>query len=55
MKFAGKGHLKQLKDQEGFDSKEKLIDWIYKNTSVTAGDYWENAAKLSSCSERCVR
>jgi hypothetical protein len=34
--------IKQLKFEEGFDSKEKLIDWIYKNTSTTAGDYWEN-------------
>jgi hypothetical protein len=34
--------IKQLKFEEGFDSKESLIDWIYKNTSTTAGDYWEN-------------
>jgi hypothetical protein len=29
----------QLKD-EGFETKEKLVEWIYKNTQVTAGDYW---------------
>lgn len=34
--------VKQLKDQEGFASKKQLIDWIYNNTSVTAGDYWDN-------------
>jgi hypothetical protein len=34
--------IKQLKDREGFDSKEKLIDWIYQNTSVTVGDYLDN-------------
>jgi hypothetical protein len=30
----------QLKD-EGFETKEKLVEWIYKNTQVTAGDYWD--------------
>ncbi|TAJ94183.1 MAG: hypothetical protein EPO31_08415 [Gammaproteobacteria bacterium] len=34
--------IKQLKDSEGFASKEQLIDWIYSNTKVKAGDYWEN-------------
>jgi hypothetical protein len=34
--------IKQLKNNEGFNSKEQLIDWIYKNTSVTAGDYWDD-------------
>jgi len=29
----------QLKD-EGFETKEKLVEWIYKNTQLTAGDYW---------------
>ncbi len=34
--------IKQLHNNEGFNSKEKLIDWIYNNTSVTVGDYWDN-------------
>lgn len=34
--------IKQLNDREGFDSKEKLIDWIYKNTTVTVGDWLDN-------------
>jgi hypothetical protein len=33
---------KQLKKDEGFDSKEKLAEWIYNNTTLTVGDYWEN-------------
>ncbi len=32
---------KQLKD-EGYDSKEKLAEWIFKNTTLTVGDYWDN-------------
>jgi hypothetical protein len=31
--------IKQLKEREGFNSKEQLIDWIYKNTTVTVGDW----------------
>jgi len=31
--------IKQLKNNEGFESKEKLIEWIYQNTSVTVGDF----------------
>ena len=31
--------IKQLKEREGFDSKEQLIDWIYKNTSVTVAGF----------------
>jgi hypothetical protein len=34
--------IHQLKDNEGFDSKEQLIDWIQKNTSVTVGDFMDN-------------
>jgi hypothetical protein len=34
--------IKQLKEREGFNSKEMLIDWIYKNTSVTVGDWLDN-------------
>jgi hypothetical protein len=34
--------IKQLKEREGFDSKEQLIDWIYRNTSVTVGDFLDN-------------
>ncbi len=34
--------IKQLKSQEGFASKEQLIEWIHENTTLTAGDYWDN-------------
>jgi hypothetical protein len=34
--------VKRLNDKEGFDSKEKLIDWVYKNTFVTVGDWLDN-------------
>jgi hypothetical protein len=34
--------VKKLNDTEGFDSKEKLIDWVYKNTFVTVGDWLDN-------------
>jgi hypothetical protein len=34
--------IKQLKDREGFDSKEKLIDYIFKNTTVTVGEWLDN-------------
>ena len=34
--------IKQLKDREGFDSKESLIDWIFKNTSVTVQDFMDD-------------
>jgi hypothetical protein len=34
--------IKQLKEREGFNSKEQLIDWIYKNTTVTVGDWLDN-------------
>ena len=34
--------IKQLKEREGFDSKEQLIDWIYKNTTVTVGDWLDD-------------
>lgn len=34
--------IRQLKDREGFESKEKLIDWIYKNTFVTVGDWLDD-------------
>jgi hypothetical protein len=34
--------IKQLKEREGFDSKEQLIDWIYKNTFVTVGDWLDD-------------
>ncbi len=32
--------IKQLK-QEGFNGKEQLSEWIYKNTTITAGEYWD--------------
>jgi hypothetical protein len=34
--------IKQLKDREGFNSKEQLIDWIFKNTTTTVGDWLDN-------------
>ena len=34
--------IKQLKDREGFDSKEKLIDYIFKNTTTTVGEWLDN-------------
>jgi hypothetical protein len=34
--------IHQLKDNEGFDSKEQLIDWIQKNTFVTVGDWMDD-------------
>ncbi len=33
--------IKQLK-QEGFNSKEQIAEWIYKNTTLTAGEYWDD-------------
>ena len=34
--------IRQLKDREGFDSKEKLIDYIFKNTTTTVGEWLDN-------------
>jgi hypothetical protein len=34
--------LQQLKNNEGFNSKEQLIDYIQKNTKVTVGDWMDN-------------
>ena len=34
--------IHQLKDNEGFDSKEQLIEWIQKNTFVTVGDWLDD-------------
>jgi hypothetical protein len=34
--------IHQLKEREGFNSKEQLIDYIYKNTTVTVGDWLDN-------------
>jgi hypothetical protein len=34
--------IKQLKEREGFDSKEKLIDYIFKNTTTTVGEWLDN-------------
>jgi hypothetical protein len=34
--------ISQLKNNEGFDSKEQLIEWIYRNTKVTVGDWMDN-------------
>jgi hypothetical protein len=34
--------IKQLKEREGFESKEQLIDWVHKNTTVTVGEWMDN-------------
>jgi hypothetical protein len=34
--------IKQLKENEGFGSKEQLIDWIHKNTKVTVGAWLDD-------------
>jgi hypothetical protein len=31
----------QFIDRGGFDTKEKLIDWIYENATMPAGQYWD--------------
>jgi hypothetical protein len=28
-------------DRGGFDTKEKLIDWVYENACMPAGEYWD--------------
>jgi len=33
---------KDLKEVEGFDTKEKLSEWLYKNTLMTVEDYWNS-------------
>lgn len=32
---------RQFVDRGGFDTKEKLIQWIYDNATMTAGQYWD--------------
>ena len=32
---------RQFVDRGGFDSKEKLIDWIHENATMPAGQYWD--------------
>ena len=34
--------IHQLKNNEGFDSKEQLIEWIYANTKVTVEDWMDD-------------
>ena len=34
--------IRQLKEREGFQSKEQLIDWVHKNTTVTVGEWLDN-------------
>jgi hypothetical protein len=34
--------VRQLKEREGFESKEQLIDWIYQNTFVTVGSFLDD-------------
>jgi hypothetical protein len=33
---------KNLKDTQGFDTKEKLSEWLHKNTMMTVEDYWNS-------------
>src|SRR5262245_3008677 len=32
---------RQFIDRGGFDTKEKLIDWVYENATMPAGQYWD--------------
>ena len=32
---------RQFVDRGGFDTKEKLIDWIYQNATMPAAQYWD--------------
>ncbi len=32
---------RQFIDRGGFDTKEKLIEWIYENARMPAGEYWD--------------
>jgi hypothetical protein len=32
---------RQFIDRGGFDTKEKLIDWVYHNAQLPAGEYWD--------------
>ena len=29
-------------DRGGFDTKEKLIDWVHENATMPAGIYWDH-------------
>jgi len=31
----------QFIDRGGFDTRDKLIDWIYNNACMPAGEYWD--------------
>jgi hypothetical protein len=33
---------KDLKEVQGFDTKEKLSEWLHKNTLITVEDYWNS-------------
>lgn len=32
---------RQFFDRGGFDTKEKMIEWVYKNALMPAGEYWD--------------
>ena len=32
---------RQFIDRGGFDTKEKLIDWVHENATLPAGEYWD--------------
>ena len=32
---------RQFVDRGGFDTKDKLIDWVYDNARMAAGEYWD--------------
>ena len=33
---------RQFMDRGGFDTKEKLIDWVHENATMPAGIYWDH-------------
>ena len=32
---------RQFLDRGGFDTKEKLIQWVHENATLPAGEYWD--------------
>jgi len=38
---------KELKEAEGFDTKEKLSQWLYENTLVTYDGFWDDELVVS--------
>ena len=38
---------RQFIDRAGFDTKEKLIDWVYETAKMPAGEYWDYQINLN--------